>query len=114
MPEEGATGISNRQLLSEKQAESVNWSSAAEQKPKVGGINNHVAAEEERGPGEQPEPSPLRPAPEKIQGQKPLIKSCKQAMWEEVNADLCNILEMLKSITMKRLERMGELNYFEW
>lgn len=35
-------------------------------------------------------------------------------MWEEVNADLCNILEMLKSITMKRLERMGELNYFEW
>ncbi|KAJ8349704.1 hypothetical protein SKAU_G00248340 [Synaphobranchus kaupii] len=78
-------------------------------------INNPVSAEEKPGTGEQPEPSPLRPAAEKkIQGRKPLIKwpkSCEKAMWEEVNADLCNILEMLRGTTMKKLERMGELIY---
>lgn len=76
--------------------------------------NNHpVPAEEEPGTGEQPKPSPLWPAAEKIQGQNPLIKwtkSCKKAIWEDVNIDLCNILEQHhERRTIKKLEWIGEL-----
>ncbi len=66
-----------------------------------------------RGLGEQPEPNPSQSAAEKeIQAQKPLVKwpkSCKKVEWEEVNVDLCNILETLRGTTMRKLERMGKL-----
>ena len=32
-------------------------------------------------------------------------------MWGEINADLCNILEMLRATTVKMLEKIGEVVY---
>ena len=78
-------------------------------------INIPVPEEDEPCTGNQPEPSPARPAVEKkIQGRRPLIKwpkSCEKALWMEVNTDLCNILEGLKGTTRKKLEKMGDLIY---
>src|SRR4029434_4796500 len=52
-------------------------------------INIPVPEEYEPCTGNQPEPSPARPAVEKkIQGRRPLIKwpkSCEKALWMEVN-----------------------------
>ena len=78
-------------------------------------INTPVPEEEEQGTGEQPESNTSRPpAEKKIQGRRPTVKwpkSCDKTLWEEVNTDLCNILEGIRGSTMKKLERMGNLIY---
>ena len=47
-------------------------------------------------------------------GRRPLVKwpkSCDKKLWNEVNTDLCNILEGIRGSTIKKLERMGNLIY---
>ena len=47
-------------------------------------------------------------------GRRPLVKwpkSCDKKLWNEVNTDLCNILEGIRGSTIKKLERMGNQIY---
>lgn len=51
---------------------------------------------------------------EEKKGRKPIVKwpkSCDKTLWKEVNTDLCNILEGIRGVTIKKLERMGNLIY---
>ena len=58
----------------------------------------------------------MQPALEKnIQGHRPQVKwpkSSSKKEWATVDADLIKILDGIKGTVEKKLEKMGDLNYF--